>query len=189
MKKLYYSLILSALSLYGIAQEFTVTTDGLRDAQDLSKSFVVIKADGIKSNNLYKNAVEYVIKNYTSPDDVIKGQIEGEYFKFITYVPNFLYVRKGSKIWLDANFTIELNFKDNKVKFEVIALDIHTKQGNTPFSVIYSGSSFKGYQIYNKKGQLVRPDTKEDIENYFNAFVNSLAKGLVEEDSKDNEDW
>ncbi len=75
---------------------------------------------------LSNNAIKYVNKNYKSPEDVIKGKIEGEYLNFITHVTDFLKVKvNGMSAPIEADYTIELNFKEGKVKYEVISLDMH----------------------------------------------------------------
>lgn len=41
--------------------------------------------------------------------------------------------------------------------------------------------------IYNKKGELKRPDTKTEIETYFNSQISSLTQFLTGKGSDD--DW
>jgi hypothetical protein len=184
MKKLIL-LSLVAISTLSYSQKLTVTPSGLRDANDSEKTFVVINAEGKTSKQLYDNALKYINKNYKSPDDVIKGKTDGEYLKFITHVSNFLIVsNSGAKITIDADYTIELNFKDGKIKFEIIALDMYAQNGG--YKVIFSGGAFDGYPIYNKKGDLKRPDTKTEIETYFNSQINSITEFLLGKSDKDN---
>ena len=184
MKKLIlFSLICLSATAYG--QKLTVTPNGLKDANDTEKTFVVINADGKTAKELYDNAIKYINKNYKSPDEVIKGKVEGEYLKFITHVSNFLTVNNsGAKILIDANYTIELNFKEGKAKFEVIALDMYAPNGG--YKVIYTGGVFDGYPIYNKKGELKRADTKTEIETYFNGQINTIAESLQGKGNNDN---
>jgi len=185
MKKLIL-LSLVAISTLSYSQKLSVTPDGLRDANDNEKTYVVINAEGKSAKQLYDNALKYINKNYKSPDDVIKGKTDGEYLKFITHVSNFLVVNNsGAKIPIDADYTTELNFKDGKVKFEIIVLDMYAQTGG--YKVLFTGGAFEGYPIYNKKGDLKRPDTKSEIETYFNSQINSLTDFLQEKNSDD--DW
>lgn len=184
MKKLILLTII-ALSTMTYGQKFNVTPNGLRDLNDNEKTFVVINAEGKTAKQLYDNALKYINKNYKSPDDVIKGKTDGEYLKFITHVDNFLVVsNSGAKITINADYTIELNFKDGKAKFEVIALDMYAQTGG--YKVLFTGGAFDGYPIYNKKGDLKRPETKTEIETYFNAQINSLSEFLLGKSDKDN---
>jgi len=182
-KMILFALIALSTMTYG--QKLNVTPNGLRDENDNEKAFVVINAEGKTAKQLYDNALKYINKNYKSPDDVIKGKTEGEYLKFITHVDNFLIVNNsGAKISIDADYSIELNFKDGKSKFEIIALDMYGQNGG--YKVLFTGGAFDGYPIYNKKGELKRPDTKTEIEDYFNGQINSISEFLLGKSDKDN---
>jgi len=185
MKKIIL-LSLIAISTLSYSQKLSVTPNGLRDVNDNEKTFVVINAEGKTAKQLYDNALKYINKNYKSPDDVIKGKTDGEYLKFITHVSNFLVVNNsGAKIPIDADYTIELSFKDGKAKFEIIALDMYAQTGG--YKVLFTGGAFDGYPIYNKKGDLKRPDTKTEIETYFNSQINSITEFLL--GKSDNDNW
>lgn len=185
MKKIIL-IILIAISTCSYGQELTVTPNGLRNLEDIEKSFVVLNIEGKTSQQLYDKAISFVNLYYKSPVDVIKGKIEGEFVKYITHVSNFLVVKRGGKMMIDADYTIQLNFKDHKVKFEVIELTMHTQRGNY-FEVIYSGSPMKGYPIYDKKGKLKMLDAKDTIETYFNLQIKQLKDYLAVD--KPNDNW
>lgn len=164
-----------AFSVAVCGQSFVVTPDGLKDSQDQEKTFVVINVEGLTAKQLFDNAMKYINKNYKNPENVIKGETESEYLKFITHVPNFLVVKNtGAKILIDANYTTELSFKDGKVKYEIIELDMYNPEHG--YKVLFSGGAFDGYPIYNKKGDLKRPDTKKEIEIYFSAEISKLVE-------------
>lgn len=106
--------------------------------------------------------------------------------KFITHISDFLIVNNsGAKIKIDADYTIELNFKDGKVKFEILSLDMYAQNGG--YKVLFSGGAFEGYPIYNKQGDLKRPETKIEIETFFNGTINSLSDFLL--DKSDIDKW
>ena len=184
MKKLILlSMVLIGFNSY--AQKLNVTPNGLRDSNDSEKTFVVINAEGKTAKQLYDNAIKYVNKAYKNPEAVIKGKTDGEYLKFITHVSDFLLVNNsGAKIKINADYTIELNFKDGKAKFEVIALDMYSQNGG--YKVLFTGGAFDGYPIYNKKGDLKREDTKNEIELYFNSQIKVITDALLGKDSNDN---
>ena len=120
-----------------------------------------------KLRNYINNAIKYVNEKYKNPEEVIKGKTENEYLRLETYVPQFTKVNNsGVKLDVSMKYTTELRFKDGKVRFEITALSITTDSGN---SVGFSGSIWKVYPIYNKKnGKLRLPETKTELENYFN---------------------
>ena len=124
MKRILLVLILITSIVY--AQEYTVTPDGLKDNANLEKTYVVINTPGKTAEQNYNNAMKYINKTYKSPKDVIKGDVKGEYISFDTHVSNFLIVKNsGVKVVIDANYTVELSFKGDRVKLEVINIDMY----------------------------------------------------------------
>jgi hypothetical protein len=167
-------------------QKLTVTPNGLRDSSDNEKTFVVLETGDMTAKQLYDNSIKYITENYKNPKEVIKGQTESEYLKFDTYVSEFLrYNNSGVKIPIQANYTVELRFKDGKVRYEVISLDMTAKSSN--YRVLFSGGLLEGYIIYKNNGKLFKEETKEDIENYFNAEIERLTKFIKGETKKS--DW
>lgn len=173
-----------AISSISFGQKLVVSPTGLKDANEPEKTFVIINAEGKSSNELYNNAIKYINKNYKSPNDVIKAKTEAEYIKFVTHVENFLVIKNsGAKIFINADYTCELTFKDGKVKFEIITLDMYGDKGG--YKVLFTGGAFDGYPIYNKKGDLKRPETKNEIENYFNSQISSISDFLQDKNTAD----
>tara|TARA_R110000850_G_scaffold100878_1_gene208587 strand:- start:254 stop:769 length:516 start_codon:yes stop_codon:yes gene_type:complete len=169
------------------AQGFEVTPQGLRDTSNIANSYVVIDAKGVSADTLYLNALKYVNENYKNPSEVIKGQTPNEYLRFDTYVPQFTKVNNsGAMIVVSMKYSTELKFKDDKVRFEISQIEI--KADNGGYKVEFSGSIWKCYPIYNQKnGELRLPETKAEIENYFNSRILLLTPYLKGE-SKDD-DW
>ncbi len=165
-------------------QKFVVTPNGLKDLNDKEKSYVVINIEGKTAKELYDNAIKYINKNYKSPNDVIKGKIDGEYISFITHAGDFIPVKIMGRIhYYGADYTTELNFKDGKVKFEIINLDMKHEQG-TQF---YYVKTLYAWGVYNKKEEIVDEGAKIGIENFFNSRIQSLSDVLSGRNS--NESW
>lgn len=188
MKKLILFIFILTSSLsYG--QKFVLTPNGLRDSTDIEKTYVVINAEGKTAKQLFDNAIKYINKTYKSPEDVIKGKIDGEYFNFITHEPQiFLFKFLGRNMPYSANYTTELNFKDGKVKYEIINLEIqHTTEygiQTIPF-IRTTGGGF-----FNKDGSSTTKTmakAKIDVENYFNLQLKALIEALI--DKNKNESW
>jgi len=170
------------------SQEFTVTPDGLRDASNNDKSYVVINTADKTPEQNYNNALKYIYKTYKNPKEVIKSDIKSEYLRFDSFVSDFLIVNNaGAKIPNDAKFTITLSFKGSRVKFELTNLSIYNSSG---YEVLFSGGAFSGFPIYNKKKtKLKRPDTKKDIEVNFNNIINNIKSYLLEDVKSSDDDW
>ena len=181
MKKIII-LTLIAFTLNINAQKWNVQPNGLRDAVDITKTFVVITIENKAAKQLYEETLKYINKNYKNAKEVIKGNIENEYLKFVSYDPKFTELKVGwNKIPWNTKYTVELNFKDGKVKYEIIELEIYN-DGNYPLSFQGSGMSF---YIYKKNGELKMPDAKTNIEDYFNNKTKSLSdflQGKITED-------
>jgi len=96
----------------------------------------------------------------------------------------FYYSNSGAKMQIDTKYTTELKFKDNKVRLEIVSLDMYHPNSNT--KVLFSGGIFEGYIIFKKNGSLFKEEAKQDIENYFNSVIEDLKLNLKGESEEDN---
>ena len=182
MKKLFFTTLLMVTSL-SFSQKFEVIPTGLKDSDDKSKSFLIIQAEGKTANELYNEAIKYINKNYKNPEEVIKGNVNGEYLRFNTYAPNFIVLNNsGAKIPFNTKYTTELSFKDGRVKYEIINLEI---VNDSKYNLNFTGGGLS-YFIYNKKGELKREKEKESIESYFNQNIENLKNSLSGKSNDDN---
>jgi hypothetical protein len=174
-------------SLIGLAQEFEVTPNGLKDKSNLENEFLVIDAPNKSTAELYQNAIKYINEKYKNPEEVIKGKTENEYLRFETFVGQFLKVNNsGVKLDVSATYTTELRFKDGKVRYEIVVLDMTADNGGR--NVFFKGSIWKGYPIYNNKDELRLEETKADLENYLNFQVKAVSEFLNGKKSE-KDDW
>ena len=176
------------VNLVGFSQEFEVTPSGLKDKSNLDNAFLVIETPDKTTTELYQNAIKYVNENYKNPSEVIKGKTENEYLRFETYIPQFTTVKNsGVKLDVSMKYTTELRFKDSKVRLEITGLSMTADNGGR--SVEFSGSIWTGYPIYNQKNDDLRlPETKTEIENYFNTKVTEITNFLLDKKTK-KDDW
>ncbi|MGP1993190.1 DUF4468 domain-containing protein [Zobellia laminariae] len=188
MRKKLFLLCFSLLNFIGFSQEYEVTPSGLKDKSNIENSYVVIQTPEKNSSELYQNGIKYINENYQNPEEVIKGKTENEYLRFETYVPQFTKVNNsGAKLDVSMKYSTELRFKDGKVRFEINALSITADNGGR--NVEFIGSIWKGYPIYNKKnGKLRLPETKSELENYFNDKIRELKNFLLGLETK-KDDW
>lgn len=176
------------ITSYSFSQQLEATPNGLRDKSNLNNPYVVIVDSAKSSKELYQNAINYIKINYKNPDEVIKSSIEGSYLKFETYSSSFIkYKNSGVNIPISVKFTTELKFKDGKVRFEIINLDMKGMGNSSNYNLLFSGGMMSGFIIYKKNGTLFKEQAKIDVEKYFNSFVLNLKNGisLVE----NNEEW
>lgn len=165
-------------------QTFVLTPNGLRDSLDTEKSYVVINVEGKTAKQLYDNAIKYINKNYKNPDEVIKGKTDSEYLKYDTHASDFISFKNSFlTAKFDVDYTTELSFKDGKVKFGIINLDMNKRTQNGVNRLLLIGNMMS-LGIYNKKGDLKRGDAKIQIENFFNTQVSQLSIDLNENNKK-----
>ena len=164
---------------YVFSQKLVVTPVGLRDESDNEKTYIVLNIENKKASELYINALKYINKNYKNPEKVILGKVENESLKFATFVSSFIVVQNSFiKVPIDAEYNIQLDFKDGKIKFELQNLDMYYSADGKKTRVLYTGGALEGYSIFNKKGDLKREDTKIAIEGYFNNTISKLTEFL-----------
>lgn len=179
-------LLIICLGFYftSFAQQFEVTPNGLKDASNKENSYLILNFEGKTAKELYDKSLEYIIKTYHNPDAVIKGKLDGEYLRYDTFVPNLLYIRNmGLKQYFSASFSIVLNFKDGKIKYEIIELEMKHVENDMP--LYFEGGGIKWY-IYNRK-TIERPKAKEEVELFFNALLKTFLTYHIEESNSN--DW
>lgn len=162
-----FSAIVVTMLTYG--QQFVVTPNGLHDANDSTKTFLIIPCEGKTAKELYDNAIKYIQQNYKNPQEVIKGQIESEYLSFETFSPSAIsFKRSGGRATYNLTYRTEINFKDGRVKYEIQNIEIEADDGN---NLYFSGNNFTNVAIYNQKGGLKYEEAKTSVEDYFNSGI------------------
>jgi len=150
---------------------FYFTPDGLTD-------YVIMNVPSKSAVDLYKKTIEWVAVTYKSPKDVILSQIENEYIR-IEGVDKAMWAIKmlGLSDNVMCRYQIEISFKDNKYKFDVLKLESYTAPSqyaiggwnNTPIDAGVKS-------MFDKNGnirKLCLPQL-QGIENSFNALNKSL---------------
>lgn len=168
MKPIILFLMLMGFYITSFAQKFEASPNGLRDSSNIENSYLILNFEGKTAKELYDKSVEYVIKSYKNPDEVLKGKIESEYLRYDTYMPNILYIRNmGLKQYFNATFSVVLNFKDGKIKYEITDLDMRHFKNN--MQLYFEGDGISWYIFKNNK--LEREGAKKDVEVFFNALL------------------
>ena len=155
--------------------------------------YVVLEADGT-AKELYDKTISWINESYNSPEDVIKGQIDGEYIRFTGATgPLKFYKALGMMLgFTDSRYVIETRFKDGRVRFEPVKLEVY--QQPNPAAYIKGGwidAAFSG-RIKDIKGKDDEAGIKtfNSISNYFNNLANFYQGYLVDGNSKSsNDDW
>lgn len=163
MKKL-ITLLLLTVAYTANAQYIKVTPEGLKDAKE-EQSYVVLDFENQSAEDLYGKSVLFVNQRFKSPEHVIKSNVANKMLRYSDYKPNGIQVLNGiARIPVDVNYQVELGFKDNKVKFDIVSLDMST--------FTFKGNVWNSLPIWNEKnGKLRLEQEKNELEEYFNAIV------------------
>lgn len=156
------NLFLSLLFISGLAfgqKEFTMSPNEFTD-------YIVTETKGSK-DLLYKKSIEWISKNYKNPDKVILSKIPGDFIRFQGIED--IYCNSEYNTCSPAKYTIELSFKDNKYKFDLISIDVNSGGGWNPTRLL---SNPAGY--FKKDGTPFDPKTL-DIPKHFNQLNSKLS--------------
>ncbi len=184
--KNFIKLIAILISVNSYSQvEFGTTTE-VRDTgfkinsgtyQVLDK-YVVIESEGTAAE-LYEKTIGWINETYNTPSEVIKGQVEGDYIRIegSSSTPLFFYRALGQTMGYDGyRYSIEIRFKDGKVRFEPTKLEVYQAPNASAyvaggwFTVLFEG------RLKNKKGK----DDKAGVKtaNAQRDYFSSLATRL-----------
>ena len=164
------------VSILSCGQQFFATPDGLLDANDSTKTYIVIPCEGKTAKELYDNAIKYIQQNYKNPEEVIKGQVEAEYLSYETFSPSVIsFKRSGGRPTYNLTYRTGMHFKDGKVRYEIQNVEMTTDDG---YNLYFSGNPLTTVAIYNHKGELKYDEAKTKVENYFNTVIMSLSQYL-----------
>ena len=164
--------------------EFKFNENGFTD-------YVVTKFDEKSKSELYKKTIEWVAFTFNTPKKVIKAKIENEYIRIEGSSKSLICFHLfGSKSCNNATFQIEIYFKSNRYKFDLIEI----KQFGLPSK--YSSGGWYPVEIvdikpYYKKGK-IRKNYRYFpviIPEYFNSLNNSLKNYIlngIKNTEKDN---
>jgi hypothetical protein len=165
MKRLFLLLVFVCAVSFGQETDFTFSKDGFTD-------FVVNECPGKTQNELYKKSIDWLAVTYNNPKEVLKAQIENDYIRIEGFSKNLLCFGGMGKTYYDANYQIEISFKEGKYKFDVISVTLLNTKSDPKIELedmneyYKSNGSIKGIYKY--------------FPEVFPAFFNDLNKNLSE---------
>jgi hypothetical protein len=82
---------------------------------------IVVELANSTANELYEKSINWVKETYKSPDAVLKATIENEKIRVNGFSKNaYWYKALGIKYYGDINYSLEIEFKDGKYRFNYI---------------------------------------------------------------------
>ena len=169
-----------------------VVTEG-KDSQKGTYAYLervaIIEIPDKNQTELYESTINWLNETYINPDEVIKGKVENEYIRW-TGTGGCLALFDGllGAVCYEMRYTIEVRFKEGRLRWEFIELEIYTP----PSQYIKGGwSSWDGrFRVANYKGKY-----NKDISNgasKYRSYMNDTAKNYKEYLLKGNtadDDW
>lgn len=183
MKKLFLLIVICFGFLsYGQETEFSFTKEAFTD-------FIVTQCEGKTQQELYKKALDWIAVTYKSPDDVIKSKIENEYIKFTGSKFGLVSVHSIYRHSKETRYTIEISFKDNRYKFDLINLEAYdnpSQYSRGGWFTLYFDNPEK---YFKKNGQFINAcKYHSEIPLYFNELNTNLKKFILSQTLPSKED-
>ena len=161
----------------------------------LVNQFLVLDKDGMSVEDGYKMVTEWVNVYYNTPKEVIKGDVENEYIR-IKGVGGSARCSKmlGELKCQDIKYSISLEFKEGKMKFQLTNLEVYYDPTDPASPVHLKGWSsynpqFQDLTKKNGKPYRVRIEDAESTMAHLNDLANNLAAYLENPLAKEEDDW
>ena len=164
-------------STFAQETEFKFSKEGLTD-------FIVTIYDG-SAKDTYNRAQAWV-KDNAKKNFVVVSSVENEKLVIEGTKENFLCSKAGgTTVCASATFTIAINFKDGKYKFEAVGLS--EKATNSINTIVHNLDDFSEY--YDKDGTLKK--YKDEVPLAYESLFNDLNKSLIAfmDKKKKAENW
>lgn len=173
MKKILFALLISG---FCFAQEMPkITKEGF--------SPIVVEVEGSSSSDLYNKAKEWIQTYYKNPSEVLKADIPNEMIRINGYaVDGYKMKNLGMVYGYDYEYTLEIEFKDGKYRFNYIVGDFWSLGKR----VLYSYRTFfKSDNSVKKSYQLAYDSINETA----NTTSFSLYDYITGKSKKEKSDW
>ena len=127
---------------------------------------VVVEIPSKTKEEIFTKTMNWVKETWTNPDAVLKMKIDNEKIRVGAIAKDIIKV-KGYPFSL--NYVIEISFKDNKYKFEIVSL---TTENTADYLNLPNFKTDK--RMIKNFG-----NTPTDIENYFNSLNQKLKNYIL----------
>ena len=159
----------------------------------LVNQFLVLDKDGMSVADGYKMVTEWINVTYNTPKEVIKGDVENQYIR-IEGIGGSARCGKmlGELKCQDIKYSISLEFKDNKLKFQLTNLEVY-------YDPTDPSTSNQGWDQYNPQFQdltkkngkpyRLRIEWAESTMAHLNGLADNLRAYLENPLAKEDDDW
>jgi hypothetical protein len=198
MKKLLLLLFVASLIQLN-AQEFEIKTLVIEEGSNASKGtyqsmkpMTVFELEGT-ATELYNKAINWVNVTYKNPEEVIKGKVDSDYLRLEGFTSNLTKSSTlGMTSYYDVRYTVKLNFKDGRFKYEITKMEYNQPDYGGWFSMMANNEV--EYKTANRKGKAKKDGVANfnAIKSYFENLGISIKDYMQKNDAsktKSDEDW
>lgn len=175
--------IVFLLITFSAKAQFVLTHNGF--ATDDDKDFYVLNFEGKNQQELYDAVEIWAGGRYISPKDVVSPSINAAQITINAVVVGLTKMPKRAiKVPVDVNYTFQILFKDNKIRFNTPVINSMDADGQIEQQLYLVRPSVITDGIFSKSGKLLDKYSKEQLEKHFNEIVEEvrrLVSGLDEE--------
>ena len=166
MKKL---LLLLFFPLIGFCQisNLKLTIDGFEP--------IVIEVKDKSAKELYDSAYEWILRNYNTPEIVIKAKIENEMIRIEGFQKDtHRYTLTGVDFSYNTKYSLTLSFKEGRYRFDFQILNVDLDSNKI------SGNGYYPRDLYKKSGERRKHRTYNDMHSSLETTVNNLSSFLYD---------
>ena len=189
MNKVLAFLVLVLLPLLSSAQSFVLTPNGFVNADEKSKTFIVVEIKGTQAE-LYAKAKTAVTSMWNSPKDVMSYN-EPDIIVVNGFSSTAAHFRKwGRDNVAELNYRLQIQFKDGRLRIDapqIGKLDMIGQQGTLLIEAGDNSTMAHIVRAFDKKGKARFPDFNTNVENYFNGLIATLIERM--NNGASTEDW
>lgn len=142
------------------------------------------------AESLYKNALSWINETYKNPSEVIKAETPFEYIRIEGSTYSLYGISSLGSLYLyDCRYSIEIRFKDNRFRFEVISFDYYMP--TTRYSAGRLVSAELLFRTENRKGKIKQDGVRNlsKVKNYLEGLANGLKDHKTNTSDDQYNDW
>lgn len=172
MKRTLFLFSLLTVCQFAFSQKVEIKPEGIAP--------VVISFDSLKANDLYTKAKNWVQESYKNPEKVLKADIPNEKIRVTGFKQKAWYQKTLLTAYFDMEYSLELDFKDGKVRASITPLESWTSGEHTKVLFDYK-TFFKDNGDVRNQYRSSKTSMEESINEVIESFVAYV--------KKKKEDW
>lgn len=186
MKKIFQLLLVLCLPVAAHAQYFELTPDGFVNASDPSKKYVVLEFPDNDQKQAYDKVDQYFQSVTGKTYDVVRvpnDRISATATEKIEALAGIF------KRPYDTQYTLTIRFKDGRIRIDAPSIDqMSAEDGKLRLYPTEPQKGVDAYFIFGKDDKVKNNPGKENLEEFFNDFVNEIIAVFKTSDGQDDDD-